>query len=49
LGKMSYWDDMPPKRSKDKLEPLGACHEGWGERERENTYTVAGRSATANK
>ena len=28
LGKMSYWDNMPPKRSKDKLEPPGACHEG---------------------
>ena len=28
LGKMSCWDDIPPKRSKDELEPLGACHEG---------------------
>ena len=28
LGEMSYWDDMSPKRSKDELEPLGACHEG---------------------
>ena len=28
LGEMSCWDDMPPKRSKDDLEPLGACHEG---------------------
>ena len=28
LGEMSYWDDMPPKRSKDELEPPGACHEG---------------------
>ena len=25
-GEMSCWDDMPPKRSKDELEPLGACH-----------------------
>ena len=24
---ISYWDDMPSKRSKDELEPLGACHE----------------------
>ena len=32
LGEMSYWDDIPPKRSKDELEPLGACHEGWRER-----------------
>ena len=28
LGEMSYWDDMPSKRSKDELEPPGACHEG---------------------
>ena len=28
LGEMSCWDDMPPKRGKDELEPLGACHEG---------------------
>ena len=28
LGKMSCYDDMPPKKSKDELEPLGACHEG---------------------
>ena len=28
FGEMSYWDDIPPKRSKDELEPLGACHEG---------------------
>ena len=27
-GEMSCWDDIPPKRSKDELEPLGACHEG---------------------
>ena len=28
LGEMSHWDDIPPKRGKDELEPLGACHEG---------------------
>ena len=28
LGEMSCWDDIPPKKSKDELEPLGACHEG---------------------
>ena len=28
LGEISCWDDMPPKRSKDELEPPGACHEG---------------------
>ena len=28
LGEMSCWDDIPPKRSKDELKPLGACHEG---------------------
>ena len=28
LGVMSYWDDIPPKRRNDELEPLGACHEG---------------------
>ena len=28
LEVMSYWDDLPPKKSKDELEPLGACHEG---------------------
>ena len=28
LGEMSNWDDIPPKRSKDELEPLGAYHEG---------------------
>ena len=28
LGEMSYWNEIPPKRSKDELEPLGACHEG---------------------
>ena len=32
LGEMSYWDDIPPKRSKDELESLGACHEGWREK-----------------
>ena len=25
---ISCWDDIPPKRRKDELEPLGACHEG---------------------
>ena len=25
LGEMSYEDDIPPKRGKDKLESLGAC------------------------
>ena len=28
LGKMSRWDDIPPKRSKDELKPLGVCHKG---------------------
>ena len=28
LGEVSYWDDIPPKRSKAELEPLSACHEG---------------------
>ena len=28
LGEISYWDDIPPKREKDELESLGACHEG---------------------
>ena len=28
LGEVSYWDDIPPKRSKIELEPLGACHVG---------------------
>ena len=27
LGEVSYWDDIPPKRSKAELDPLGACHE----------------------
>lgn len=44
---MSYWDDIPPKRSKDELEPLGACHEGW--REKESTHIAADKSAMANK
>ena len=28
LGEMSYWDDIPPKGSKDELGPLGAYQEG---------------------
>ena len=28
LGKMSRWDGIPPKRSKDELKTLDACHEG---------------------
>ena len=28
LGEMSCWDDIPPKKGKDELEPLGACHTG---------------------
>ena len=28
LGEMFCWDGIPFKRSKDELEPLGACHEG---------------------
>ena len=28
LGEMFCWDDVPPKKNKDELEPLGACHEG---------------------
>ena len=47
LGEMSYWDDIPSKRSKDELEPLGACHEGW--REKESTHTVTNKIATTNK
>ena len=27
LGEMSCRDDIPPKRSKDELESLGACYE----------------------
>ena len=43
---MSCWDDIPPKREKDKLEPLGACHERLV---KENIHTVADRNATVNK
>ena len=28
LREMSCWDDIPPKRRNEELEPLGACHEG---------------------
>jgi len=28
LGKMSCWNNIPSKRSKDELESLGACYEG---------------------
>ena len=28
LGEMSCCDDIPPKGSKDELEPLGAWHKG---------------------
>ena len=28
LRVMSCWDDIPPKRRNDELEPLGAYHEG---------------------
>ena len=28
LEEMSCQDDIPPKRGKDELEPLSACHEG---------------------
>ena len=28
LGEVSCWDDIPPKKSKAELEPLGVCHEG---------------------
>ena len=28
LEEMSCWDNMPPKRSKDELEPLDACYKG---------------------
>ena len=28
LREVSYWDDIPPKKSKAGLEPLGACHKG---------------------
>ena len=26
LEEMSYWDDISPKRGKDELESLDACH-----------------------
>ena len=32
LWVMSYWDNIPPKRRKNELETLGACHEGQQER-----------------
>ena len=32
LGEVSCQDDIPPKRSKTELEPLGACHKGQRER-----------------
>ena len=47
LGEMAYWDDIPPKGRKDELEPLGACHEGY--EERESTRTVADKSAMVSK
>ena len=47
LGEMSCWDDMPPKRSNDELEPLGAYHEG--ETESESTHITTGRKATTSK
>ena len=28
LEEMSCWDDIPPKRGKGELEPLGTCREG---------------------
>ena len=28
LREVSYWDDIPPKKSKAGLEPLGACYKG---------------------
>ena len=28
LGEMSCYDDILPKKSKNELESLGACHEG---------------------
>ena len=46
LEEMSCWDDIPPKREKDKLEPLGACHERLVKK---NIHTVADRNATVNK
>ena len=47
LGEMSCWDDIPSKESKDELGPLGACHEGY--EERESTRTVADKSAMVSK
>jgi len=29
LGKMSCWDDIPPKKGKHELESLGVCYKGW--------------------
>ena len=29
LGEISYWDDIPSKIGKYKLESLGACYRGW--------------------
>ena len=41
MREMSCWDEMPPKRSKDELEPPGACHKG----KRERAHTVIGRKS----
>ena len=49
LGEMSCQDDMPLKGNKDELGPLGACHEGQEERERESTRIVADKSVMASK
>ena len=46
LEEISCWDDIPPKREKDKLEPLGACHERLV---KESIHTVTDRNATVNK
>ena len=46
LGEMSCWDDIPPKRSNDELEPLVHVMK---DRKRESTHTVTGKSATTNK
>ena len=37
LGEMSYWDDIPPKGSKDELGPLGAAMTD-RKREREHSH-----------